>query len=194
MRFISDRISIQEDKHRLSVIILGKMERWKESLLLFWLLAWSFCGSVFIYYFLADTSYQYTLPMFILLAFWAYFELKIARVFLWRRSGFEHIEINEGLFSIKNNLKGYGKKQKFHVREIDEFKRIIQSEKNFFAFMDQSFWVMGGERIYFKYNNKDIIFGKQIDEKEVKALLLLLNGALKKEKSRLRKLAQKSND
>ena len=79
-------------------------------------------------------------------------------------------------------MKGYGKKQKFDVREIDEFRGIIQSDKNFFAFMDQSFWVMGGEQIYFRYNSKDIIFGKQIDKKEEKTLLLVLNGALKKEK------------
>ena len=194
MRFISERISIQEESHRFSVIISGKIERWKESLLLFWLLAWSFCGSIFIYYFLADTPFQYSLPMFLLLAFWAYFELKIARVFLWRRSGFEHIEFNDDLFSIKNDLKGYGKKQKFDVREIDEFRGIIQSDKNFFAFMDQSFWVMGGEQIYFRYNSKDIIFGKQIDKKEEKTLLLVLNGALKKENSKLRKQARQSTD
>ena len=194
MRFISERISIQEDKHRLSVIILGQMERWKESLLLFWLLAWSFSGSVFFFYFLFDTPYQYSLPMFILIAFWAYFEIKIIRVFLWRRSGFEHIEFNDELFSIENNLKGFGKKQKFDVRAIDEFMGINQSNKNFFAFMDQSFWVIGGDQIYFKYNNKDIIFGKQIDEKEEKALLFVLNGRLNKEKSKLRKSARELND
>ena len=194
MRFISERISIQEDKHRLSVIILGQMGRWKESLLLFWLLAWSFSGAVFLFYFLFDTPYQYSLPMFILIAFWAYFEIKIIRVFLWRRSGFEHIEFNDELFSFENNLKGFGKKQKFDVREIDEFIGINQSNKNFFAFMDQSFWVIGGDQIYFKYNNKDIIFGKQIDKKEEKALLFVLNGRLSKEKSKLRKEARQSNE
>jgi len=194
MRFISDRISIQEDKHILSVIIFGKIERWNESLILFWLLAWSFSGAVFFYYFLSDSPYQYSLPMFILIAFWAYFEFKILRVFLWRRSGFEHIEFDDDLFSIKNNLKGYGKKQKFDILKIDEFKGINQSNKNFFAFMDQSFWALGGDQIFFKYNKKDIIFGKQIDKKEEKALILVLNGRLNKEKSKLRKRVRESND
>lgn len=194
MRFISERISIQEDNQRLSIIILGKIERWKESLLLFWLLGWSFSGCVFIYYFVAETPYQFTLPMFLLLGFWAYFEIKIAKVFLWRKSGFELIEFNEDLFSIKNNLKGYGKFQKFDIREINEFMGILQSKKNFFAFMDQSFWVMGGERIYFTYKNKDIIFGKQIDIKEEKALIMVLNGALNKKKSKLRKKERQAID
>ncbi len=194
MRLISERISIEENKERVSVIILGKIERWKESLLMFWLLAWTFSGSVFIYYFLAETPFQYTLPMFVLLAFWAYFELKIARVFMWRRSGFEHIEFKEDLFSIKNNLRGFGKKQEFDIHDIKEFRGIIQSNKNFFAFMDQSFWILGGEQVYFKYKNKDIIFGKQIDKKEERALLLILNKMIKKEKSKLRKIARESND
>lgn len=194
MRFISERISIEDDPDRLSVIIFGKIERWKESMLLFWLLGWSFSGSVFFYYFLAATPYQYSLPMLILLVFWAYFEIKIARVFLWRRSGFEHIKFKADLISIKNNLFGYGKEQKFDIHEVKEFKTIIQSNKNFFAFMDQSFWVLGGEQIYFNYNNRDIIFGKQIDKKEIKALLFILNGRLNKGKSKLRKKARESND
>lgn len=194
MRFISNRISIEEDSERLSVIIFGKTDRWKESLLLFWLLSWSFSGSVFLYYFLAETSYQYSLPMLILIAFWAYFEIKVIRVFLWRRSGFEHIEFSEDSLSIKNNIKGYGKRQKFNIRQINEFKVIMQSNKNFFAFMDQSFWVIGGDKMYFLYDNKDIIFGKQIDEKEEKALLFVLNGRLNKTKSKLRKRERESND
>jgi hypothetical protein len=194
MRFISDRISIEEDSDKLSVIIFGKTDRWKESMLLFWLLSWSFSGSVFFYYFLANTPYQYSLPMLILIAFWAYFEIKIARVFLWRRFGFEHIEFSGDSLLIKNNLKGYGKKQKFNIRQIQEFKEIIQSNRNFFAFMDQSFWVIGGDKIYFLYNNRDIIFGKQIDEREEKALLFVLNGRLNKAKSKLRKKERESNE
>ena len=141
---------------------------------------------------------RYTFSIYVtnafLLVFWAYFEIKIAKVFLWRKSGFEHIEFNEDLFSIKKNLKGYGKIQKFDIREIKVFMGIIQSQKNFFAFMDQSFWVIGGERIYFTYKNKDIIFGKQIDIKEEKALLMVLNGALNNKKSKLRKIERKSVD
>jgi hypothetical protein len=192
MRKISARISINENTNKTSVAILGKLERWKESLLLFWLLAWTFCGTVFIYYFLFPTPYQYSVVMLILLLFWLYFELKIGKVFFWRRSGFEYLEFTNGRFSVKNNLLGLGKVKAYDIREIKRFEKINIKQKNFFAFMDQSFWVIGGDRIYFKYNGKDIIFGKQISEKEQTALVQVLNGALKKEKSDLNKKSRKN--
>jgi energy-coupling factor transporter transmembrane protein EcfT len=194
MRIISERISITENADKTSIVILGKLERWKESLLLFWLLAWTFCGTVFIYYYLFPTPYQYSVVMLIFLIFWIYFELKIAKIFLWRRSGFEFLEFANGNFSIKNSIHGYGKLSNYDIREIKSFEKINFQQKNFFAFMDQSFWVLGGDRIYFKYNGKDIIFGKQIIEEEQNALIQILNGALKKEKRSLNKKSRNENN
>jgi membrane protein YdbS with pleckstrin-like domain len=185
MRIISERISIDESAKKISVVILGKMERWKESFLLFWLLAWTFSGTVFIYYYLFPSPYQYSLIMLIFLLFWLYFELKIGKVFLWRRSGFEYIVIENGSLSIKNNLYGYGKVQDYDVQDIQMIEKINVSKKNFFTFMDQSFWVIGGEQVFFKYNGKHIIFGMQISEKEQNSLIQILNGILKKEKKRI---------
>jgi len=186
MRIISDRISVNENAGKVSVVILGKIERWKESLLLFWLLAWTFSGVVFLYYYLFPSPYQYALVMLIFLMFWLYFELKIGKVFLWRRVGFEYLEFDHASFSIKNDIKGFGKILSFNIQEINKFEAIVQSQKNFFAFMEQSFWVIGGEQIYFRYKNKDIIFGKQISIKEQKALLQILNGALKNKKKQIK--------
>jgi len=190
MRIISDRISIDEKADKVTVVILGKIARWKESLLLFWLLAWTFSGLVFIYYYLFPTPYQYSLVMLIFLMFWLYFELKIGKVFIWRRFGFEYLEINKGTFLIKNNLLGFRKVKYCDTHDIVGFEKIVHSNKNFFDFINQSFWVYGGEQIYFKYNGRDIIFGKQINEKEQKALIQILNGVLKKEKNRLRKASK----
>lgn len=187
MRFISERISIKEETTRFSIVILGKIERWKESLLLFWLLAWTFSGMVYLYYFFGSTPYKHTISLLVLLMFWAYFELKIAKVFLWRRSGYEQLEFSSGKFTINNRPKWMGRKLKYDISRIDRFNSINRSEKNFFDFMDQSFWVLGGEQLSFNYNSKDIIFGKQIDDGEKKALLQILNGRLKIEKSELRK-------
>ena len=190
MRIISDRISIDKKTEKVTVVILGKMARWKESLLLFWLLAWTFSGVVFIYYYLFPTPYQYSLVMLIFIMFWLYFEIKIGKVFVWRRYGFEYLVFNAGTFSIKNKLPGFGKAKYYDSQEIEGFEKMVQSDKNFFDFIDQSFWAFGGEQIYFKYNGRDIIFGKQINEREQKALIQILNGALKKEKNRIRKASR----
>ena len=119
--------------------------------------------------------------------FWLYFELKIGRAFLWRKMGFEHLTFKNGYLYIKNDIKGLGKSESFDISNIGQIEKIEQSKKNFFAFLDQSFWVVGGEKIFFKYTGREIIFGKQINSKEQEALIQILNGMLKKEKARLKK-------
>jgi len=193
MRQISDRISVDEKPGRTSIVIFGKVARWKESLLLFWILAWSFSGTVFLYYFLADTPQKYSVLLFILLVFWAFFEIRALKVFFWRRSGFEHIVISDERIIISNKLLGRGKERKFNVDEIEGISERKVSNKNFFAFLDQSFWMLGGEQLHFRTNKRDVIFGKQINQKEQQSLILILKGSIKKEKSRMRKVIRKES-
>jgi hypothetical protein len=163
MRMISNRISVDDSK-KLSVVILGKVERWKESLLLYWLLAWSFCGAVFAYQFFGDSPFQYSIPMLIMLLFFLYFEIKMIKV--------NHYKTNE----------------------IENFYQAEHSSKNFFSFMEDSFWVIGGQRIYFSYRNKKVILGIQLNEVEVKRLLSLLNGQLKQSKKNYRMSIKQSKN
>lgn len=192
MRLISNRISVDETSS-FSIVILGKVERWKESLLLFWVLAWTFCGIVFLSYFFSDGPFHHSLPMLIMISFWLYFEVRIVKVFFWRRNGFEQIQFNEGEMTIKSALFGKGKKSSYSVNDIDSILPIPYSKNNFFAFMEDSFWVIGGDRVYFDYFGKKVVFGKQLDELEVKKLLSLLNGQLKNSKREYRK-KMKQND
>lgn len=178
MRMISQRISLDEAKN-FSIVILGKIERWKESLLLYWLLAWTFCGSVFIYQFFGNTPFHHSIPMLILIAFFLYFELRILKVFLYRRKGYEHLVFSENELIIHNKIFPKGSKTAYDINMIESFNPIAYSKKNFFSFMEDSFWVIGGQRIYFTYGNKKVIFGMQLSELEIKKLLSLLNGQLK---------------
>lgn len=190
MRLISDRISIDETNN-FSVVILGKIERWKESLLLFWVLAWTFCGMVFLTYFFGDTPYHYDLAMLILLSFWAYFEVRIVKVFFWRRKGFEQIQFKETVISIRNSLFTTGKERLYNIEGIDAFYALENPTRNFFAFMEDSFWVIGGDRIYFDYFGKKVVFAKQMNPEETKKMLQVLNGKLKLSKREMRKRMKK---
>ena len=193
MRLISERISFDETK-KPTIVILGKTERWKESMLLFWVLAWSFCGAVFLYYFFADTPMRYSLQMLLMLSFWAYFEIRIVKVFIWRRVGFERVTYSIEELIIQNNFYGRGKKNKYFINNIESFQLITSSPTNFFAFMDNSFWVMGAHRIYFDYFGKKVVFGMQLNDLEAKKLLSILNGQLKKSKKEIRKKQEKTHD
>ena len=191
MRIISERISVDETKN-FSLVILGKIEKWKESLLFFWVLAWTFCGTVFLYYYFSDNPLQYSLPLLIMLAFWVYFELRILKVFFWRRKGFEHIWFTAQELVIKNSLFGRGRQRAFELDNIEVFMENKYQAKNFFSFMDQSFWVIGGQRIYFNYLGKTVALAMQLKEEEVRKVLSLLNGQLKRSKRELRVKSRKT--
>lgn len=191
MRLISNRISIDETKY-CSIVILGKIERWKESLLIFWVLSWSFCGVVFINYFIENNSEQSDVALLVLVFFWLYFEIRILKVIFYRRKGFEQIKFNEETLSIRTKIIGNGKTQTFNINDIDSFIEIPYSSRNFFSFMDNSFWVIGGDRIYFDYFGKKVVFAKQINEDEVKRLLAVLNGQLKTSKRAYRKIKKQN--
>lgn len=181
MRMISNRISVDDSK-KLSIVILGKVERWKESLLLYWLLAWSFCGTVFVYQFFGEGPLQYSIPMLIMILFFLYFEIRMMKVFFYRRNGYEHIKFGEEELIIQNKFFKKGKENHYKTNEIEGFYQTEHSSRNFFSFMEDSFWVIGGQRIYFSYRNKKVILGIQLNEVEVKRLLSLLNGQLKQSK------------
>ena len=51
-RFIGERIRIEKSKEQMVVTISQQIARWQEALLIGWLLAWTFCGAFFIYYFI----------------------------------------------------------------------------------------------------------------------------------------------
>ena len=185
MRLISNRISIDET-NSFSLVILGKAERWKESLLLFWLLSWTFCGLVFLTYFFGDTEFHHSMPMLVVIGFWVYFEMRTLKVFFWRRKGFEHIVFSSSELIYQRNLLGRGKKNSYSIMDIEGFYPNKYFPKNFFSFMENSFWVIGGERIYFSYFGKNIALGMQINELEAKKVISLLNGKLKRSKKVIR--------
>ena len=51
MKKIGDRISYEKHEGFFTVIVSTQIEKWKENLMMVWLLAWTFCGAIFIYYF-----------------------------------------------------------------------------------------------------------------------------------------------
>ena len=51
MKQISERISYRKEGKELILIISGKIERWKESLLSAWLFMWIFIGAYIIFQF-----------------------------------------------------------------------------------------------------------------------------------------------
>jgi hypothetical protein len=173
---IGNRINIIEatDKE-LKVVIFAQMEKWKETLLMAWLLAWTFCGVYFVYELITgDYNADYRLFFIILLSFWLYYEVKITKAYLWRKFGKELIRISEDRLFIKNDIRSYGKMNEYFKENIKQFGLINLSEKSFKKASENSYWVVGGDTIGFEYMGKKIVFAKQLDDHDSKQLIKVI--------------------
>lgn len=166
MKVIGDRISILNTPELLSIVILPFKDDKKLRLLLFWLLAWTACGVIVManYFKLQDQSSK--LFVVVYLSFWLYFEIKITQAFLWKKYGKEKIWIKEGIFNYQQEINGRGKVKKYEVLLINDLKIIETKQNNFSDFINQSFWIKGGEKIELSYKNSLVRFGMQLSDKE----------------------------
>ena len=173
---IGDKIHIHSNvSNDLRIIIPAQMEKWKETLLLTWLLAWSFCGVYFLYeLFAGGHDGNMRLFFIILLSFWLYYEVKIGKAFLWRKYGKELIKVDEDKLYLKSDIRSYGKMNGYFKDNIKNFGVINLSEKSFKKHAENSYWVVGGETIGFEYMGKKVGFAKQLPEKDAKKLAKLI--------------------
>jgi len=174
IKYLSSRISYQQKENGFSIVITGKTERWKEAALMAWVLAWTASGIYFIYQLSQDLPRETKMGIFIFLFFWLYFEVRVGRALMWRLWGFEQIRFTPGQMSVKRNIKGYGKRVDYFLQNIAEFNKVEVAPHSLMASMENSFWVVGGERIYFEHLGKKVGLGMQLSEVETNQLLQLI--------------------
>ena len=114
-KYISNRVSFLDHGTNTTIVISTAIDRWKESLLLFWILCWSASG-IYLFYelFAVDNEREMQIGLFIFISFWFYFEYRIVRVFLWRKWGMEMISVDEVEMSYKKAIGRYGKSNRFY--------------------------------------------------------------------------------
>ncbi|MGB6037505.1 MAG: hypothetical protein WBG42_14620, partial [Cryomorphaceae bacterium] len=76
VKVLDPKVSYTKSGEKLRVIVLGKIERWKEALLMAWVAAWIFCGGIVFIEWQKTTDDEAQVAFFAFLVFWAYF--------LWR--------------------------------------------------------------------------------------------------------------
>ena len=180
IKSISERVSYANHDGYTTVVISTKIDRWKESLMLFWLLAWSFCGVYFMYeLFWGNHANDMKITLIIMLGFWLYFEVRIGKAFMWRKHGMEFLKIEEDELTYKRSIKGYGKALRFFNNNIKNIALVDRKETHPLSFLENSSWFIGGETIEFKHMGKAIRLGLQLEEKEAKKLVEFLKKNLK---------------
>lgn len=178
-KFIGKRISVLRSKDQLVIEITQQIERWQEAMLIAWIAAWTFCGAAFISYaFIAVDSSQRIFFM-ICTAVWFYFFVRITKVFFWRKKGKEIITISKGKMSLKNAIGKRGKIEVFSFQNIFKLGVVKKDSTSFLSFLDDSFWIIGGDRVGFSYSGQQIRLGKQLSLKDAELLVRVIESGMR---------------
>ncbi len=180
MEFLSERVSLDKREGVTSVVISPRLSRGNEALLLAWVLAWTCCGAYVIYALFQMAPGQERSFTLAFMAFWTYFEVRMVRVLLWRTKGFEKWRLKDGTLTIKDEILGYGRANDYFVENIQKLGLIDMDRTSWKWQLNDSFWLMGGERLGFEHLGKKIVFGKGLTDEEAKRVLVTLQEALKK--------------
>lgn len=177
---IGSRSSLSIKEQVFSLVIIPTDKKRKTGLLFLWLFAWTISGVIVLSSYPQIRDQNARLMLVVWLAFWAYFEFKIIRVFMWKRFGKEKLWIKNGMLHYQQDINGRGKVKQYDINLISELKMIPVEKTNFADSFNQSFWVKGGERIEFTCQGKIIRMGMQLPDEDATKIVSELKKFLKK--------------
>lgn len=180
MEYIGDRISIKQKENELSIVILSFSDKTKSRILLLWLILWSISGLIIITQYFSITDQNTKAGIIVWLGFWMYFEYIIAKAYLWRKSGKELIKLRDNKFLYKRDISHRGKIKVFEYDFIKELRMLEIKENSFIENLNNSYWVIAGEKLAFDYYGKEIKFGIQLSERDAEALRMRIQKEIKK--------------
>lgn len=180
LQVIGQRSSVLIKDGIFSLVILPTENKKKVNLMFLWLFAWTVSGIIILMNYFKLTQDNAKLMIIIWLGFWAYFEFKIIRVYMWKRFGKEKLWIKNGAVLYQQDVNGRGKIKEYDLNLISDFEVIKIEKGNIADEFAQTFWVKGGERIGFSCQSKYIKFGMQLSDEEATKIITALHKFLKK--------------
>lgn len=179
MDYIGKRISIKKKEDEISIVILSTADKFKKNLLFIAFFLWSLSGMIVFLQYFYITDQQTRVALIVWLGFWAYFEYRIFKAYMWRSSGIEKLKLRNGKFYYKREVAKRGKIKVFEYDFMKDLRLIEPKENSFFESLDNSYWVVAGEKLAFDYYGKEIKFGLQLDETDAKTLFKFLQKEIK---------------
>lgn len=99
---------------------------------------------------------------------------------MWRISGREKIKIRNNKLVYKRDVSGRGKVKTYETDFIKDLRLIEPKENSFIENLNNSYWVIAGEKLAFDYYGGEIKLGLQLEETAAKALLKIMKNGLRK--------------
>lgn len=178
-QFIGKRISVVRSKDDIVITITQQIQRWQEAALIGWIAAWTFCGAVFIKYLVLSPYFSDRMFFAVCTAVWMYFFYRTLKVYLWRKGGREIVRLSPGKLTLINAYWTKGRPEEFLMQNIFKLGLIKHDATSFLAFLDDSFWIIGGDRVGFSYNGEKVRLGKQLNVQEATQLVRVLESGMR---------------
>lgn len=180
MKLIGERISFNNTKEKFTVVIQPEKNGLVNSLMGAWLSMWLTIGVVVIWSLtVLKLKEQEQIILYVFLVFWFYYAFRVTRSFLWLLYGKELVKIDEVSLTIKKSIKNYGQSIPYYFENIKNIKFEMPESNSMQSLWESSPWINGGERLNFEYFDKEVRFGRKLNEKESQLLLNLIIKQLK---------------
>ena len=172
---IGERITFFQDGAHLKVIINQKIPAIQLVLIVLWGLGITFVTGVFFYYFANHKQEDERWFFLVAGGFASYFLFKAIKVILWRLNGKEIILVNKSGFSLTNTFGLPARTILLQPENFSTFKILKPDITKFMHFLENSSFVIGGDRMELTHEKKTYRFGKQLNETDTKLLFRLLD-------------------
>lgn len=180
MKLIGERISFNNTKEKFTVVIQPEKNGLVNSLMGAWLSMWLTIGVVVMWSLnVLKLKEQEQIILYVFLVFWFYYAFRVTRSFLWLLYGKELVKIDEVSLTIKKSIKNYGQSIPYYFENIKNIKFEMPESNSMQSLWESSPWINGGERLNFEYFDKEVRFGRKLNEKESQLLLNLIIKQLK---------------
>ncbi|UKN01505.1 hypothetical protein K6119_17410 [Paracrocinitomix mangrovi] len=193
-KFIGDRISMEDHERSSTVVILPKRVRWKDILLISWVVGFTFAGLYIVYLLFfgginelkvgvnydEEIRKQQVIYLAIFTGFWVYFEYLTLKTVLWYLFGKELIQIDTEALTFKRSTLSYGKANRYFFENIKKIEYIKPDDTSLNQFLTNAYWSLGADAIKIYTKGKEKTFGRRLSEKEAKRLLKFINERSKK--------------
>jgi hypothetical protein len=179
IKSISKRVSVSEHSDKTTIVITPDYDSQKQMILSIWIVLWTIGGLIVVSQLFKDYSREEKLFLGVWVCFWIYFEHLTVHAWLWKKFGIEKIVINKENMSYSRKIKSYGKVQTFNKASIIDLRPAQESDKSIITSLNNSYWNIGGEKIAFNYNSKEIRIGLKLDKKETPEILKIIGRNIK---------------
>lgn len=180
MKWIGKRVSFLEQKNITTLVIYPEHTTWKSMLLYAWFSMWTTIGIFVIFEFFKDYEREEKLILLVFLAFWLYFFVRIGRAVLWQAKGKELMKFNEIAIVYKRSIFGYGRAHEYFYENLRKIKLFEPKSNSFEEFFQNSYFILGGERMVFEYKGKEVKFARKLNERDAKLLFQWLTKEIEK--------------